>query len=856
VIPIAPKQSKEHLALRKCAPDAAIELALRRFLWEINAHWGLVSLPLICHNLQEMLGLIVNVWRLDLKQCGLEFWPKVLDWIQENEIQLAEKVGGHFAAGFSGQGTHPLMGDGVTRHSVYATLCNSHVNPAKQKTYRLLQAHLLFAKIAVMQQHTTMEEYESYTGRPAVLQKKAYPYSAAFAVRRISEGISLALLEALPVESPPLAFLDGLSRVVPSAKGDIQRYTRLVTFLDKAFGRTAQQKRRSHQRAGDSAKRRRVHGGRTDSWLPVQREDVAIDDPGDSKSHRQGHHSTTTRSRHKSSESDERLDVDDCPGEDEEDEEVDRTGFDDEAFQRDPGSFHEVSAAQAMQVQMANQLFPWAYGELCVSEIAPLVARCHQECAAPQTEKMAAESMPPAELEVLALAQVMLWTSSSIERAQSLKLLDSTTSGRYADLSLRLETEDGVARWRIRSPLPQYRRPQPPAPERKNRTQVEFLELPDVADGSFLVRKLLKSRAGTPVSKAAEESQQPSSSKSRARVFPHKTAWYRKRLQRLLQTLDPGTRVTESRLSKFLFTRILRASGGDLTAAAITTGNDLRLAKVKLFYACPLVSRLQTFYVQVADSVNQELWRTIQKEPPKSVHIDVDNRNIYIGSRLCPTRDAVRQAIRRLQCELQRSPAILGLQRYHNLFTLYTLWMFFYTTGVRGVRAPYVDLSEIDPVFGLGILTDKDSGVGYKTRLARFTPMLIEQMRFYKNFISRSPLSYRLPDSPCFLLQSNLNPVEVRPRTLAPLLKEFLPFPVNIHRRFVSSELLDAGCPPEMVSAWMGHWYRGEEPWGKFSSFSYGDYCRALEDFLDPLLDDLGFRAIKDGASTKPRGMR
>jgi hypothetical protein len=95
--------------------------------------------------------------------------------------------------------------------------------------------------------------------------------------------------------------------------------------------------------------------------------------------------------------------------------------------------------------------------------------------------------------------------------------------------------------------------------------------------------------------------------------------------------------------------------------------------------------------------------------------------------------------------------------------------MFFYTTGVRGVRTPYVDLSEIDPVFRLGILTDKDSGVGYKTRLVRFTSMLIEQMRFYKDFISRSPLSYRLPESPCFLLQSNLNPVEVRPRTLASL---------------------------------------------------------------------------------------
>jgi hypothetical protein len=770
VIPKAPNQSEEHIALRQCAPDPSIETALRRFLWQINAHWELISLPMVCNNVQEILDVFENAWDLDLELYGLDDWPEVLAWLQRDQLQLAEHIGGHFAAKFSGQGTHPLMGDGVTRHSVYATLCNSHVNPKKQNDYRMLQAHLLFANVVVTKQHTSMEQYESYADSQALLLKNASPYSAALAVRRISEGLSPALLEELPVVLSPPEFFAELHTVIPSVRGDIQRYNNLVTFLSKANQLTVQQRRSSHQRAGDSAKRKRVHGGSTDFWLRVQREDDPIDDAGDRKSHRQGRHSTTTRSRHKSEESDELLDVDDCPGEDEEDEEVDRTGFDDEAFQRNPGSFHEVSAAQVMQVQMANQLFSWAYGELCVSEIAPLFARCQQVCATPEADRMVTQSMTAEELEVLALVQVMLWTSSSIDRAKSLKLLDSGTSGRNADLSLILRTKDGIPRWRIRSPLPQYGRPQPPVPEETNRKQVEFLELPDVADGSHLVRKLLELRvdrlANKPTNKGAH------ASLSRARVFPHNTAWYRKRLQKLLETLDSRTRMTESTLSKVLFNRILRASGGDLTATAIITGNDSRLARVKLFYACPLVSRLQTLYVQVADSANQELWRAIRKDPPKSIHIDIFNNDIYIGSRLCPTRDAIRQAIGRLQGELLccgRPSTVLELQHYHNLFTLYTLWMFFYTTGVRGVRTPYVDLSEIDPVFRLGILTDKDSGVGYKTRLVRFTSMLIEQMRFYKDFISRSPLSYRLPESPCFLLQSNLNPVEVRPRTLASL---------------------------------------------------------------------------------------
>ena len=222
----------------------------------------------------------------------------------------------------------------------------------------------------------------------------------------------------------------------------------------------------------------------------------------------------------------------------------------------------------------------------------------------------------------------------------------------------------------IRSPLPQYRRPQPPVPEGMNRTQAQFLELPDVTDASFLVRKLLESRARTHVGEAPGENQQSSSPQFTGSVFSHKPAWYQKRLRQLLQTLDSGTRLTESGISKFLFTRILRTSGGDLTAAAIITGNDLQLAKVKLLYACPLVSRLQTLYVQVANTVNQELWHTKQKDPPNSLQIDVVDHQIYIGSRHCPTRDAVRQAIAKLQCELPRCSATLNLQRYHNLFTL------------------------------------------------------------------------------------------------------------------------------------------------------------------------------------------
>lgn len=842
--PLAPKRSKEYLALLESAPDVVTRLALRRFLWQINAHWELISLPIVCQNVREMLDLAVNVWRFDLEKLGLSDWQEAIDWIHKNEIQLAEAIGGDFGAQFSGQGNHPLMGDGVIRHSVYATLCNSHINPTNN-SYRLLQAHLLFAKIAVMREYTSLDQYESYARIPALLEKKAYPYNAALAIRSMSEGRSPNLLEAFSVGLPPLEFLRALHDVIPAAPKDIGRYSNLVVFLRKAFGSAEQAQRPWHPRSGASAERSRVHGGSTD-WSPIQREENPFEDPSDNSSHRRGYHSTTTRCRYGALEAKERLDVDDCPDEDEEDEDVDRTGFDDAAFQRAPGSFHEVSATQAMHVQMVNQLFPWAYGELNVSEITPLMERYLRLRATSETQELVSEPMAADKLEVLALVQVMLWTSSSLERAQSLRVLDSTTSGRFADLSLRFKTEDGIARWRIRAPLPHYRRPQSPVPEDMNRIQFEFIELPDVADGSFLIRELLKSRKD----KADVTSQQPSSSRAATRVFTHTPSWYRKQFRSLL---PPGTRVTESRLSKFLLTRILMESGGDVTAAAIITGTAPQIAKVKLFYACPLVSRLQRIYVNVATGLKNELWQTIKQTPPVPIHVQLDSRPIYIGSRLCPTLNAVQKAVAKIKRELKDTSPTLELQHYHNLFTLYTMLMFFYTTGVRGIRTPYIDLSDIELESGLSTLTDKDSGVGYKSRLVRFTPTLIEQMKCYEDFISRSPYVYRMLDSPCFLLGPDLHPIEVRPRTLAPLLKDILPFPVNIHRRFISSELLDTGCPPEVVSAWMGHWHRGEEPWGRFSSFSHGEFCRTLEHFLDPLLAKLGLCAPACDALVVPK---
>jgi len=43
----------------------------------------------------------------------------------------------------------------------------------------------------------------------------------------------------------------------------------------------------------------------------------------------------------------------------------------------------------------------------------------------------------------------------------------------------------------------------------------------------------------------------------------------------------------------------------------------------------------------------------------------------------------------------------------------------------------------------------------------------------------------------------------------------------------------------------MGHWARGEEPWGRYSSLSYGQITTELKRHLEPLITELGFKAIR-----------
>ena len=842
--PISPNNSPDYAALMQMASAAQIDEQVRSFLCEIAAPSNLSALLLVCTNVRDALAGARSAWGTSPEISALDSWDEPLDWLLSASIGNALRAQSSRALATFTDDRHPLWGWGLQKYPVYAALCNSaNVNAAE---YRLLQAHLMLANARLMRRHAPVAIFEAYEGEDEILSAYARSNSAAFAVRLIS--LKPAHLPTLATSKPPQEFaqhcrslgLGSIGRITVdvtwgrNTTSHIFDAIDLAVFLEKALGKREQwtSESSSHYGPGD---RLWVSGGVSDFSFLVLRSDYDIhDDSPQGKVHASRKRFSVTKEL-----ADTLLAADDDPLEDEDGEEIDGTNLGNLGKGEEPGDYQEVSTSWANHVEMANQQFPWTFGNLVPEELHELLVLNRNELLS-KVAKGELTRDERLELEVLGLIHVIFWTGSTLEKAAKLRVVETFSKYQNDELLLKLGTETECAWWRIKAPLPDYKQEQADPEQGVDRDRSSYLELPDIGDCSELISALQHLRR-LDIAHA-----KPGATLDPTRVFTPRA--HRGAVNWMIAKRGCDSRVTPDRLAKCMVQRMLQVSKGDYSATAIATGNDLNLATVRLFYACRSARRLQRQYLKAALTLFKGLHGTLPSERKQRPKLHLARPDLYIGNRRCPTLESLRNAIDHLISEIRaceernRKNDVVD---HHNWFTLYTIWFFSYTTGIRGIKTPYLPISKVDRESGIATITDKDSGFGYRTKLAWLSPDLIEQMDFYRDFVSRS---LRIPqqDWPCFLIDQKMRPIQVQPATLAPEMHKFLSFPVNIHRRVVSSELLDRGCPSEVVSAWMGHWHRGEEPWAGCSSFSFAEYRRCLEKYLVPLLsDDIGFRVVR-----------
>jgi hypothetical protein len=176
-----------------------------------------------------------------------------------------------------------------------------------------------------------------------------------------------------------------------------------------------------------------------------------------------------------------------------------------------------------------------------------------------------------------------------------------------------------------------------------------------------------------------------------------------------------------------------------------------------------------------------------------------------------------------------------------------------YATGYRAVKDPVLEEDDIDPETGLAVISDKDGPELYNARLVWIPDRVQKQLTHYQTHYSRLlPVLQHLDQAAynfnslqkipkLFLLDNNLRWEPIRPKTLKPLLESTFPLPININRRFLRTTLRARGCPAEVVDGFMGHWGRGQEPWGEHSTLSTHDFLETLKPHITAIQEELGF---------------
>jgi hypothetical protein len=322
------------------------------------------------------------------------------------------------------------------------------------------------------------------------------------------------------------------------------------------------------------------------------------------------------------------------------------------------------------------------------------------------------------------------------------------------------------------------------------------------------------------------------------------------------------SRLTQERISHFLFVQLENHDRADVTSAMFITGQSAYQGTVVAHYSAQRASRLEEIYHSAWEKVFPDLEKSAMQTIPSSAAA-------VVGSPRVPLLKPLRGLIQRLKEEVndskaraEQDPKIFHLVKLHNNLTRYAAILVAYATGIRAVTSPMPRPESIDHETGFCILSDKDSADHYHTRVIWLPPICIEQLLAYWAHVRilSAKLSVLRPDyftrvrakrtkkleNNMMFLRYDGTPQEITPKILHSFSDMSPPcaFPENANRHLLRSWLLAEGCPPDIINAFLGHWFLGEEPWGLYSGLSAYHCRKILSGSLEKLLAQLGFEVI------------
>lgn len=363
-------------------------------------------------------------------------------------------------------------------------------------------------------------------------------------------------------------------------------------------------------------------------------------------------------------------------------------------------------------------------------------------------------------------------------------------------------------------------------------------------------------------------------------LFPRKPYHYAQALNQIVTRINERqrTRLTLKRIEIFLYSHLARVEESDLTTAMLLTGREDFLGMPPLHYTAVLVKHLQRLYHSVCrkliGDVNLEL---AEREVLSSCLLNPQDKYQYayswtgmVGTPYRPRKKAVRKMVSSLQDRIrhiQQMPKTLKkLLLLQNNIMRYTAILFAFSTGFRAVKSPLLPPSQIDEKTGFAVISDKDGIDYYNARIVWLPHLCIQQYRSYLKHLDyllpklefldlsafnalRHLLEHPSPSDKIplfFFLRMDGNATTIRPLDIWKEIRERLQYdlPANAGRHYLRSNLMERGCSPELVASFMGHWERGEEPWGRYSALSPLQYASTLASYITPMLEEDGWAVM------------
>jgi hypothetical protein len=807
-------------------------------LWFIEAPNTPSELPRILYNLFRLFSSIKQIIRHypdDLIEIHPDEWiaicTSIADYPQISSLAASKKK----------KGKMPLRGF-YDSNPVYIAIWERPVVTSAEDTYFLILAHVLVA-IEALKERINNGSIQDDS------DLKSNRLSALLAVRKLADYDNQSILEALTeLQVGPegiLAILNGADE--------------LLTPLRVLFKYLLDLRKPPHREESEQARRRQQREGIPPAFsLPanISRAEANLDPDQEGRVATYDILNLPT-----CSENDQReAERSGCAAtESSSGTEIVSSAKTCKGSERIKTAFQKTVVARTVKRQLAmlNQRLPARWEQLSLYEVSSFLSATSNLITSGSKSPYLPKHAEPKQL--AALVTTMFWLGQRIERFNNLYLYQHGDK-KFEDVTGFVRTSEGDGYWWIRPAVPS----RTVQPDELQRSQAQLI------DDAFPLCSGI--RIETIIAEYVQRHLK--SILPHGELFPFDLDQYENVVKDFLAIINQkhNTRLTMNRISDYLFDVIAGRDDADLVTAMYITGREHFLGRNPSYYTSLPIKRLQTIYQDVCLDIRDrhlvEQKRTLLSIVSEQEFQHAPGR--YVGSPFRPTQKAVRNLVTTLKQHLKNAGeaelSVLKLMRLHNNMTRYTAFMIAFSTGFRAIRDPFLSSAEVDWRTGFAVLSDKDNEDQYNSRLIWLPPDCLAQLKLFREHQQNAGYRFHLlmpnlhdklgrlrrnaPGRHMFFTSINSDrdgymPITVGPKNIGFRLRDVYALPFNASRHYLRSTLLENNCPVEVINALMGHFERGEEPWGDYSGLSPHEYRNLLQEKLVPLLQEDGWEPLR-----------